>query len=342
MPDGPAPRSTASRRIVITAFDDVTTSDISGPADVFSLASRYFLPPEARPYEVIVASARGGPVTTSSGITIGTRALADIDAATIDTLIVSGGGPPQSPPVPADLVAWLAREGHKAGRICAVCTGAFLVAEAGLFDGFRVTTHWQAAAMLAERYPGLTVDADPIFIKDRHAWSSAGFTAGLDLALAVMEEDHGHDVTMHASRTLVLFLRRPGEQPQMSAALASQSAGDPGFARLHAWMMQHLGDDLKVEILAERAGMAPRTFARRYVEMIGRTPAKSVEIFRLEAAQRELLQSSASLKYVARSCGFGNEQNLRRAFVRSLGMLPENFRRRPEGGFSAGGATLHS
>jgi len=316
----------SARKVVILTFDDVTMSDIGGPADVFALANRYYLPEGSQFYDVVIASVAGGPVRTSSGIVIQTSELSRIEVGADDTLIVAGGGPPQSPPIPEDLVEWLAAHGRNAGRLCAVCTGIFLLAEAGLVDNRRVTTHWEAAPILKIRYPAVIVDAEPIFISDDHVWSSAGFTAGLDLALAMLEQDHGHEVAMRATQAMVLFLRRPGEQPQKSAALSSQLSGDPTFSRLHAWMMQHLSGDLKIEALAEQAGMTPRTFARRYVEKVGRTPAKTVEILRLEAAQRNLVQSDSSLKQIARTCGFGNEQNLRRAFVRSFGKAPELMR----------------
>lgn len=315
-----------SRWVVITAFDGVTLSDISGPADIFGLANSYFLDPDQPRYKVIVASVGGGSITTSSGMVIETQDLHSLDPLSIDTLIVAGGGPPEAPPTPAPLVAWLRDHGRKVRRFCAVCTGVFLLAEAGLLQGYRVTTHWLAASRLASRYPNLIVDPQPIFIKDKDAWSSAGFTAGLDLSLAILEEDCGYQVAVRASQVLVMFLRRPGEQPQISAPLVSQAASDAGFARLHGWMMQNLRQDLRIEVLAERAGMSLRTFSRRYMDVVGRTPAKSVELFRVEAAQRELARGNASLKAVARNCGFGSVQNLRRAFVRSLSMMPDDYR----------------
>ena len=318
------------RKVVILAFGDVTLFDISGSADVFELTNRYFLLPGARAYDVEVASITGGSVRTSSGIRIDTIRLTDIDAATIDTLIVTGGGPPDAPPIPHDLVEWLMSNGLAPARISSVCTGAFLLAAAGLLDGIRVTTHWQATSVLAESYPEIRLEADVVFVRDGRIWSSGGFTAGLDLALAMVEDDHGHDVAMKVTQSLILFLRRPGEQPQVSAPLSTQAAGDPTFARLHAWMMENLASDLKMEILAERVRMAPRTFARRYAEKIGRTPGKTVEIFRLEAARRHIVQSDASLKQIARTCGFGSEQNLRRAFLRSFGIHPEGFRSKPD------------
>lgn len=316
----------ASRDVVILAFDGVTGSDITGPSDIFALANTYASPAGLGPYRVIVASTAGGTVRTWSGSGIETVRLADVDLHAVDTLIVSGGGPPHAPPIPGDLVSWLIAEGHTPARVCSVCTGAFLLAEAGLLDGVRIATHWEAAPVLTQRYPTIRVEADPVFVRDGRMWSSAGFTAALDLVLAIVEEDHGHDVAMRVTQSLVLFLRRPGDQPQVSAALSTQAAGDPAFARLHAWMMQNLATNLRSDVLADRAGMAPRTFARHYVEKVGRTPAKTVENFRLEAAERALLHSDVSLKRIASICGFGDEQNLRRTFLRRYGTHPERYR----------------
>jgi transcriptional regulator GlxA family with amidase domain len=320
------------RTIVVLAFDAVTLSDIAGPVDVFHMSEELLavIDPHrglAR-YELIVASPNGGPVRPSSGVPISTIALRELDGMAIDTLMVPGGGPPNDPPVPGDVTRWLRENGARARRICSVCTGIFLVAEAGLADGRRVTTHWMAANSLSQRYPGIVVDSDPIFVRDGDLWSSAGFTAGLDLALALVEEDYGHNVAIQLARNLVMFLKRPGGQSQFSAPLASQSAGDAAFDKLHAWIMDNLAAKLPIPLLAERAGMAPRTFARRYTMQIGRTPAKTIEMFRLEAACRQLCGGVISLKKVAADNGFGDEQNLRRAFVRNFGVIPQQYRER--------------
>ncbi|MDB5702275.1 MAG: helix-turn-helix protein [Sphingomonadales bacterium] len=314
------------RVILVLVSDNFTLTDISGPADVFGIASQYFLPASGRPYDFVIASVRGGLVRTSSGLLFETRSLSEIPIETVDTVMVPGNGPPEDPPIPEDLVAWLMVHGAKAPRLCSLCTGGFILAAAGLLDGVRVTTHWRSAPIMAARYPAVNLDARPIFIQDGHIWSSAGMTACLDLALGMLEEDHGSEIAMEVARSMVLFLRRPGEQPQFSSALSTQGSGDPTFMRLHAWMMQNLANDLRLEVLADYAGMTPRTFTRRYARKIGRSAAKTVEVFRIEAAQRMLLQSEASLKHVARMCGFGDEQNLRRAFQRSVGILPEQFR----------------
>ncbi|WP_333605798.1 GlxA family transcriptional regulator [Novosphingobium sp.] len=318
------------RTVLVLAFDNITLSDVAGPTDVFDLVRQVVSETEleigANPYRVIVGSVHGGFVRSASGLLLATAPLTDIDCTRVDTLIVPGGGPPGNPPVPAEVVAWLATEGRKVRRICSVCTGAFLIAEAGLADGRRVTTHWMAASTFAERYPDIIVDSDPIFIKDGAIWSSAGFTAGLDLSLALIEEDLGHDIAMRLARALVMFLKRPGGQSQFSAPLASQSVGDSTFDKLHAWIMEHLADDLHVVTLAERAGMTPRTFARRYVAKVGRTPAKTIEIFRLEAACRQIVQTDMPLKKIACENGFGNEQNMRRTFWRHFGVYPQHYR----------------
>ncbi|MEQ8344966.1 MAG: DJ-1/PfpI family protein [Sneathiellaceae bacterium] len=319
---------TGTRTILLLAFPEVALLDLVGPADTFTVASRHVIAADPPAYRVVVASVAGGAVRTVSGMLIDTAPLSGIDMDRVDTILVPGGGPPLSPPVPPDLVAWLAAHGPQARRLCAVCTGAFLLADAGLAEGRRLATHWEAAGELQRRHPGVSVEAEPIFVRDGPIWSSAGFTAGIDLALALVEEDHGHDVAIHLARLMVMFMKRPGEQPQYSSALASQSVADPQFEKLHAWIANSLDGDLRVEALAARVNMAPRTFARRYARSVGRTPAKTVELLRMEAACRALLDAEMPLKQVARSCGFGDEQNLRRGFLRRFGMAPQQYRSR--------------
>jgi transcriptional regulator GlxA family with amidase domain len=248
-----------------------------------------------------------------------------VDELAIDTIVVPGGPAADEP---ADLVAWLVRQAPRVRRICAVCTGAFLLAAAGLLAGRRATTHWHAASLLQVRYPEIKVEADPIFINDGDIWTSAGVTAGIDMALALIEEDHGHRLAMTVARNLVMFIKRPGGQSQFSTPLMTQSATDDTFADLHAWMADHLHTDLTVDCLAARARMAPRTFARIYVAKLGRTPAKTVEAMRLEAACRVLEETDHPIKQVAHMCGFGREQNMRRAFLRQFGISPIEYRAR--------------
>ncbi|MFC3227510.1 GlxA family transcriptional regulator [Marinibaculum pumilum] len=317
-----------TRTILLLAFEEVALLDLVGPADAFTVVSGHVLSQSPPAYRVAVASVPGGPIRSVSGLSIDTLALDAIDPAAIDTIIVPGGGPPQAPPVPPNLVAWLAGNGAAARRLCSVCTGAFLLAAAGLAEGRRLATHWEAAGELQRRHPAVSVEPEPIFVHDGPVWSSAGFTAGIDLALALVEEDHGHAAAMQLARLMVMFVKRPGEQRQFSSALASQTAADPAFDRLHAWIVDNLDADLRVEALAARAGMAPRTFARRYARAAGRTPARTVELLRLEAACQALLDPQLPIKQVARRCGFGDEQNLRRCFLRRYGMVPAQYRSR--------------
>jgi len=291
--------------------------------------------PQPVAYRTTVASIDGGILQTFPGLPIVTERLDSLDDQPIDTLIIPGVPVDEHCTLQPELVAWIGRHAPRARRVCSVCTGAFYLAAAGLLDGRRATTHWRDASQLARRFPNVQVDADPIFIRDVGrregegvVWTSAGVTAGIDLALALIEEDVGHAVAMQAARRLVVFMKRPGGQSQYSAALAAQASADGPFEALHSWMAAHLRDDLSVERLAERTRMSPRTFARRYVDEVGRTPAKTVAALRLEAASRALADSRRPLKRIALDCGFGSEQNLRRAFLRRFGVLPLDYRER--------------
>jgi transcriptional regulator GlxA family with amidase domain len=209
-----------------------------------------------------------------------------------------------------------------------VCTGAFLLARAGLLDGRRVTTHWNACAALARHYPSLKVEPDPIFVRDGNVYTSAGVTAGIDLALALVEEDLGREVALAVARDLVLFIRRPGGQAQFSAGLAGQAATRPGVRELQAWIADHLDGDLSVPALAERAFMSPRNFARVFSREVGVTPAAYVESLRLERARTLLETSELQLDEIALRCGFGTVETLRRVFGRRLGVNPNAYRSR--------------
>jgi transcriptional regulator GlxA family with amidase domain len=231
---------------------------------------------------------------------------------------------------------WLANRAQAARRVASVCTGAFLLAACGLLDGRRAVTHWRSCARLQQRHPAVRVEEDRIYLRDGKVWTSAGVTAGIDLALALVEEDLGRDLALAVARHLVVFLKRPGGQSQFSTMLAAQSAGDD-FARLHDWIATHLDADLRVEHLAAAAGMSPRHFARVYAERMGRTPAKAVEAMRIEAARRALEESGAPIEAVARRCGFGDEERMRRSFLRRLGVGPRAYRARFAGGGEGGG-----
>jgi transcriptional regulator GlxA family with amidase domain len=307
--------------------------DITGPVQAFETANRQALASgewTAAPYETVVASEAGGPVSTGAGVTIATVPLAALDGHAIDTLIAPGGSTDGQPPVTERaLTDWIATRAGQARRVCSVCTGAFLLAEAGLLHGLRVTTHWRWAQRLQAMHPDLRVDAEPIFIRQDNIWTSAGVTAGIDLALALAEADLGHRIALAAARDMVMFIKRPGGQSQFSVPLlAQQGSGQAQFAELHAWMAAHLHEDLRVERLAEQVGMTPRTFARAYAAAAGRTPAKTVECMRFEAACRALEASPAPLKRIAADTGHGTEQNLRRLFLRRLRVTPQQYRAR--------------
>ncbi|MFP6558451.1 GlxA family transcriptional regulator [Paraburkholderia sp. B3] len=333
-------QSSAARHVVFAVAPDLVLLDACGPIEAFwraELAVRAARPAQAAggepcAYRVTVASVAGGVLPTFAGLPVVTERLDALDAATIDTLIVPGTPVDDATPLQPELVAWIAARAPHARRVAAVCTGAFYLAAAGLLDGRRATTHWRNAAQLKRRFPQVEVDPDPIFLCDardgRVVWTSAGVTAGIDLSLALIEEDHGHAVAMQAARRLVVFMKRPGGQAQFSEALAAQSMAGGTFDALHGWMAANLHTELSVERLAEAASMSPRTFARRYAEEVGRTPARTVSAMRVEAAAHALVQSRRPLKRIAADCGFGSEQNLRRAFERSYGVLPLEYRER--------------
>jgi transcriptional regulator GlxA family with amidase domain len=226
------------------------------------------------------------------------------------------------------VLAWLRRLAPRVRRIGSVCTGTFVLAAAGLLAGRRVTTHWNSAARLQQMFPALRVDADPIFIKDGKVYTSAGVTAGMDLALALVEEDCGREVAMAVARALVLFLKRPGGQSQFSAQLAAQAADREPLRELQAWIIDHVGADCSVPALAARVAMSPRNFARVFAREVGMTPGRFVERARVEAARRRLEESDDGVDGVAARCGFGSAEGMRKAFLRTLRVPPSAYRSR--------------
>jgi transcriptional regulator GlxA family with amidase domain len=247
----------------------------------------------------------------------------------IDTIIVPGGPPADGMLANKKLVAWLAKHGAAARRICSVCSGAFLLAEAGFLDGKRATTHWQECGSLQRRYPSVEVSDNAIYVQDDRVWTSAGVTAGIDLALALVKEDCGHELAMRVARQLVVFLKRPGGQSQFSTILEAQSADGDTFAELHRWLLERLDDPhITVDSLAEKACMSLRNFARVYKSKTGRTPAKAIELFRLEEARRLLGDTDCRIETVARRTGFGDEERMRTTFQRHLGISPRQYRER--------------
>ncbi|AJY19400.1 GlxA family transcriptional regulator [Burkholderia multivorans] len=315
------------RPILILAFPRAQLLDVSGPLQVFASVNELALE-RGRPalYVPRIVAADAGPVETSSGVAVVADSLRSA-ARGIDTLIVAGGKGVHAASRDARLVRWVRRQADRARRVASVCTGAFLLAEAGLLDGRRAVTHWTRCDELAARYPNVRVEADPIFIREGALWTSAGVTAGIDLALALVEEDLGRAVALDVARELVVFLKRPGGQAQFSAMLSMQRTDDR-FGELHAWIAEHLSADLSVPALAERARMSERSFVRHYRASTGRTPARAVEQIRVEAAQRLLGETGWPVKRIAARCGFGSEETLRRSFVRVLGVSPQEYRER--------------
>ncbi|PEQ10516.1 hypothetical protein B2G71_22075 [Novosphingobium sp. PC22D] len=298
--------------------------DVVAWAEVFELAEQYGRTGGLGAYKVVIVSENGGMVRGWSGVAVEARPWAELEGSSIDTIIVAGGGPPADPPVPSPAVEWLAANAGNARRICGVCTGTFLLAAAGLCERRRITTHWQSRPTILERYDLEVAETDPVYVRDGKLWTTAGFTAGMDMALALIEEDVGHSLSVDLAGMLVMFLKRPGVQPQLSLQLSAQRSEDPDFSRLHAWILEHIEEDLRVERLAEQVGMTPRTFERRYTSSVGRTPARTVAEIRLEKALGLLSRNDRSLKDVARSCGFSSEQQMRRTFVRLRGGNPSD------------------
>lgn len=312
------------RDVVIIAFEGAQLLDIAGPLQTFATARDL----GAAPYRLTVVSRPGGAIATSSGLSLLTVPLDEAAAHPVDTLIAVGGEGTAAAMRDKALTGWIAGMAPRVRRLCSVCSGTFLLGMAGLLDDRRCTTHWRNCAELQRLFPEARVEADPIFVRDGYVWSSAGVTAGIDLALALVEEDHGRALALEVARQLVVFLKRPGGQSQYSAMLEAQANEDGAFAELHDWIAGHLHEDLRVETLAARAGMSPRNFARVYARRMGTTPAKAVERLRVEAARRALEETAAPIEAVARRCGFGDEERLRRSFLRRLGVPPKQYRQR--------------
>ena len=313
------------------AFPDAQILDVVGPLEIFSRAARLISHEGARgalPYVVEVVAAKPGPVRMSSGLEItAARGFAAVKRG-VDTLFVGGGygiGPALAD---GQIAAFLRRMAPNVRRVASVCTGAFLLAETGLLDGKRAATHWGYTEELAAKHPEIEVDGDPIFVREGRIYTSAGVTAGMDLALAMVEDDHGADVAREVARQLVMFVHRPGGQSQFSVQLEHQLASREPLAELQAWIVDHLDEDLSVATLARRAGMSPRNFARVFVREIGTTPGDYVERLRVEAARRTLEQSNDGVLSVADRHGFGTAETMRRAFARQLRVAPSAYRAR--------------
>ena len=307
-------------RVLLIAFPDCNALDVSGPAEVFA-ASLF--------YDVVLASVRGGPIATTAGYAIETRALSSMRVTASDTILVVGGGRDGVSRAAADgeLLAWLSRASKIARRVGSICTGAFVLSATGLLDGRRVATHWSALSRLAEFRRAVTVDREAIFVEDGKWWSSAGVTTGIDMALAMVEADHGRKAADSVAAELVLYTRRHGFQSQWSDALVAQvDEPDDALATTIAWARGHLAD-LDVPRFARRSGMSVRSLHRRCVEQLQLTPAKLIERLRVEHARTLLAAGKRQAKAIARHCGFNNPARMAAAFQRSLGVLPSEYKR---------------
>ena len=313
------------RSIVVVAFDGVQALDVVGPVEVFTRGGEL----AGDRYAVEVVGPSAGTVTTSSGMawTVA-RSLGSVRGP-VDTIVVAGGDGTAAAMADRSLVTAIGRVGRRARRVTSVCTGAFLLAEAGFLSGRRATTHWDACATLARRYPDIEVDPEPIFVRDGHVATSASVTAGMDLALALVEEDHGREVALATARRLVMYVQRPGGQAQFSAPLRAQAAtGREPLRNVQRWVVAHPGADCSIEALAARAAMSPRHFARTFTREVGSTPGRWVEEVRVEAARLLLETTDRTVDAVASATGFGTAETLRRAFVRRLHVAPTDYRKR--------------
>ncbi|MFJ3715069.1 GlxA family transcriptional regulator [Streptomyces sp. NPDC090057] len=309
------------RTVLLVLFDGVQSLDVTGPLEVFTGAEQH----TPGTYRVRTASLDGGPVRTSSGL-----ALVPDGALTAmpdpDTLLVPGGQGTRGPD--PRLTDWLRAHGPRARRLVSVCTGAILLAAAGLLDGRRATTHWAYCDKLARDHPAVAVDPEPIYVRDGNVATSAGVTSGIDLALALVEEDLDREVALSVARHLVVFLRRPGNQAQFSAQLAAQTARRDPLREVQRWITEHPAGDLTVESLAARARLSPRHFARAFREETGTTPGRYVDRVRLEHARWLLEDTGDGVEEISRASGYGTPEAMRRAFVRALGTAPAEYRRR--------------
>lgn len=308
-------------------FSSVQLLDVGGPMQVFASANDCVVAGGgSAPYALQAVAPGGFGVVASSGMGLAASSLPAVDAP-LDTLLLPGGPGVDAAAANPLLLDWVRARAQRARRVASVCTGAFLLAATGMLDGRRAATHWSVCDELARRHPAVRVERDPIFVRDGPVWTSAGVTAGIDLALALVEEDLGRTVALAVARYLVVFLKRPGGQAQFSAALSLQAAEDP-FGPLHDWIGRHLDRDLSLPRLADRARMTERTFSRRYAQATGTTPSKGVERLRIEAARRLLSETRLPVKRIASRCGFGSEETMRRSFLRVVAATPQDYRAR--------------
>jgi transcriptional regulator GlxA family with amidase domain len=317
----------APKRVVFVVFPGIQSLDLAGPFEVFNTAN-VVLEHAGRPlaYEASIAARTAEPIRSESGLRILPDAAIARVRGPIDTLIVAGGDGIEEAVKDRALLRGVARLAKDARRVVSVCSGAFLLAELGFLDGRRATTHWRRCGQMARRYPAVRIEAEPIYVRDGRVFTSAGVTAGIDLALALVESDLGRDVALQIARGLVMFLRRPGNQAQFSAQLRMQQADREPLREVQRFIAEYPGEDLGTDALARRAAMSVRNFTRRFRQEVGVSPARYVETARLEAARRRLVESQDGLEQVAAHCGFGSAEVLRRTFLRRLDVTPSEYR----------------
>ncbi len=312
----------SARRIAMVIYPGVTPLDVTGPLQVFDMANRLR---KQTLYDIVTVAPTDEAVPTSLGFAFVPGCAMSALPLPVDTLLVSGGSGSQCMIRP-DIIEWLRCNAHKARRFGSICTGAFALGAAGLLDGKRATTHWNQGAELARRHPAAVVDIDAIYIRDGDLYTSAGISAGIDLALAMVEEDHGRDFALSIARILVLFLKRSGGQAQFSPHLRAQFSAVPAIRQAQLWCQENLEGDLRVGSLCKVAAMSERDFVRKFRQDTGRTPGDYVASARLEAACRMLAETRLSLKGVAQKCGFGSVAAMRRAFTLRVGVPPRQYR----------------
>lgn len=322
--------STLPRSIAFIAYPGVEVIDIVGPMEVFAFAN-CFLKTEGLTtepvYRIDVLAKEEKPITTLSGLQIVPTNTYEKTLETPDTLIVPGGNAHEASEDDA-LLEWICAHSNKVRRLVSICTGAFVLARGGLLNGRRATTHWDWSDQFMKEYPMVRLEPDRIFVCDGPVWSSGGITSGIDLALAILEEDWGYELALHVARYLVVFLKRPGGQSQFSAYLKSGKSNQRDFRDLKSWIMENPDADLKVESLAERMNMSPRNFARTFLAETGITPAKFVEMVRTDLARHYLESTKMQVGQVAQKAGFKDQETMRRTFIRHVGVCPAEYRAR--------------
>jgi transcriptional regulator GlxA family with amidase domain len=315
-------------KISILAFQGTQLLDVVGPSDVFDQANRSLGRTPIPVYDIEVVGDTPDPIVSSSGLKLVPHRTIESPDIAIDTLLVAGKPGIAEAARQPEILSWLRRQAPKVRRLGSVCSGAFVLAAAGLLDGRRVTTHWNAARGLAARHPKVSVDPDRIWVRDGNIYTSAGVTAGMDLALAMVEEDFGRELALKIARQLVMFLKRPGGQSQFSTHLAAQVAQRSVIQDVQGWVLSNLAADNSVPALAKRAAMSERNFARVFRKEAGMTPAEFVESARIDSARRLIEETSSSLKEIAADVGFSDLNGMRRSFLRRLSMTPGEYRRR--------------